>query len=228
MLAVNTVSKNADSQLVALTDAAITRAILKTDLTHHDGIYAVDGMSSMKYRYFINTLVGSVPNARYLEIGSWAGSTLCAAIHGNQVTAVAVDDWSQFGGPKDHFISNVMRFRTPGAEVTFIEADFRKVDYTLMNAYNVYLFDGPHKEQDQYDGLAMVLPCLDPEFVFIVDDWNWSPVRKGTLQAIERCGLEIRYAAEIRSSLDETHPVIVGKYSDWHNGYFISVLAKPA
>ncbi len=228
MIATNIVAKNAaGSALAAATDAALAAAVRRTDLTHHNGIYAVDGMSGLKYRYFINTLVGAVPNARYLEIGSWAGSTLCAAIHGNKVTAVAVDDWSQFGGPKDSFIQNVLALRTPGAEVTFIEADFRKVDYTLMNTYNIYLFDGPHKEQDQYDGLAMALPCLDPEFVFIVDDWNWSPVRHGTMRAIERCGLEIRYAAEIRTSLDDTHPVLVGKYSDWHNGYFISVLAKP-
>src|SRR5437868_2345370 len=103
MLVMNTVAKNA-SQLAALTDAALTSAMLQTDLTHHSGIYAVEGMSGLKYRYFINRLVGSVPDARYLEIGSWAGSTLCAAIHGNTVTAVAVDDWSQFGGPKEHFI----------------------------------------------------------------------------------------------------------------------------
>ena len=228
MLVTNIVGKNAaGSELAALTDAALTAALLQTELTHHSGIYSVEGMSGLKYRFFINKLVGSVPNARYLEIGSWAGSTLCAAIHGNVVTAVAVDDWSQFGGPKNHFIENVLLYRTAGAEVTFIEADFRKVDYTLMNFYNVYLFDGPHQEQDQYDGLAMALPCLDPEFVFIVDDWNWSPVRKGTLRAIERCGLTVRYAAEIRTSLDENHPVLTGKYSDWHNGYFIAVLAKP-
>jgi hypothetical protein len=73
----------------------------------------------------------------------------------------------------------------------------------------------------------MALPCLDPEFVFIVDDWNWSPVRKGTLRAIERCGLTVRFAAEIRTSLDDVHPILTGKYSDWHNGYFIAVLAKP-
>ena len=101
MIAMNIVAKNAaGSALAAATDAALAAAVRRTDLTHHNGIYAVDGMSGLKYRYFINTLVGAVPNARYLEIGSWAGSTLCAAIHGNKVTAVAVDDWSQFDESK--------------------------------------------------------------------------------------------------------------------------------
>lgn len=223
----NVVRKNQMSPLTALTESALSAAVLKTGLTPDTGIYAIEGMSGMKYRYFINRLVGSVPDARYLEIGSWAGSTLCAAIHGNRVKAVAVDNWSQFGGPKDQFMQNVMAFRTPEADVTVLEADFRAVDYTKMNSYNLYLFDGPHTAQDQFDGLAMALPCMDPEFVFIVDDWNWEPVRAGTAAAIGKCGLEVVFAAEVRTTLDNTHPLVAFKQSDWHNGYLISVLAKP-
>jgi hypothetical protein len=164
-------------------------------------------------------------------VGSWAGSTLCSAIYNNKVWAVAIDNWSQFGGPRDIFIDNVKAFRTPGAEVIFIESDFRKVDYTQMQrGFNIYLFDGPHAAQDQYDGLAMALPALDKQFVFIVDDWNWEPVRTGTTTAVANCGLNVIYSAEIRTSLDNTQPEPIAenqRFTNWHNGYFISVLEKP-
>jgi hypothetical protein len=126
-------------------------------------------------------------------------------------------------------MKNVMRFKTPEADVIFLESDFRKVDYHQMQrGFNIYLFDGPHSAQDQYDGLAMALPAVDKQFVFIVDDWNWDRVRIGTNAAIKRCGLKVLYASEVRTSLDNTQPEPnIGKHSNWHNGYFISVLEKP-
>jgi hypothetical protein len=43
----------------------------------------------------------------------------------------------------------------------FIEDDFRKINYTDIGKFNVYLFDGPHDEEDQYDGIALAQPALD-------------------------------------------------------------------
>jgi hypothetical protein len=231
MQALDIVRKNGTGDITGLVDDVLNRAILKADFESDDGIYGIIGMSGKKYRLFINSLIHVLPNARYLEVGSWGGSTLCSAIHNNNVWAVAIDNWSQFGGPKDVFVRNVKAFRTPGAEVIFIEADFRKVDYTRMQrGFNVYLFDGPHTAQDQYDGLAMALPCLDKQFIFIVDDWNWASVRAGTMDAIANCGLNVLYSAEIRTSLDNTQPEKVAqkqRLTNWHNGYFISVLQQP-
>jgi Methyltransferase domain len=196
------------------------------------GIYTIDGMSGARYRHFINTLVRSLGQPGYLEVGSWMGSTLCAAIHGNAVRALAIDDWSQFGGPKDAFLANVARFRTPEAQVAFLEGDFRAVPFQDLAAqlppFEVYLFDGPHEEVDQYDGLIRALPVLADPFIFICDDWNWAQVRAGTHRAILDGGLALLYAAEIRTSLDNSHGEPRFKESDWHNGYFISVLRKPA
>ena len=65
-----------------------------------DWIKFMPGMSGRKYRYLINNLVSSIEDARYLEIGCWAGSTACSALYGNQVKALCIDDWSQFSDPK--------------------------------------------------------------------------------------------------------------------------------
>ncbi len=187
---------------------------------------AIRGMSGRKYRHFINNLIRALPDPHYLEVGSWAGSTLCAAVNGNAVKATAIDNWSEFGGPKQEFSTNLARFVTADAHVGFIEADFRRVDFARLGSFNVYLFDGPHEMEDQFDGVAMARPALDPYFVLIVDDWNWQRVRDGTLQALSRLQLRTLYMVEIRTTLDDTHPAVAFQHSDWHNGYFIGVIEQ--
>jgi hypothetical protein len=186
----------------------------------------IDGMSGTKYRTFINNFVRSYPNAEYLEIGSWQGSTAASALCGNAVKALCIDNWSQFGGPRSAFLANIEKVRSlsPGVDFRFIEDDFRKVDYTTLGRFNIFLFDGPHEELDQYDGIMLVRPALQTPFVLIVDDWNWSAVRLGTFRAIRDAKYSIASSIEIRTTQDNTHAQDRGKNSDWHNGYFIAVL----
>ncbi|MFZ0284418.1 MAG: class I SAM-dependent methyltransferase [Terriglobales bacterium] len=187
----------------------------------------MDGMSGRKYRLLINNLIASLPDARYLEIGTWAGSTLCSAINGNSVRATAIDNWSEFGGPKEQFLKNLERFTTPSSEVSFLERDFRAVDYTRLGKFNVYMFDGPHTAADQFDGIRLVLPALEDNFILIVDDWNHPPARQGTLKALHELNLSVLHSFEIRTTLDGSHTPRARQASDWHNGYFIAVMAKP-
>jgi len=56
----------------------------------------------------------------------------------------------------------------------------------------------------------------------IIDDWNWRRRGWGTFRAIKEAGYSIACAAEIRSSLDDSH--VEG--GDWHNGYLFAVLVK--
>jgi hypothetical protein len=185
------------------------------------------GMSGRKYRHFINNLIRGLRDPNYLEIGCWMGSTPCSAISRNRVRATGIDNWSEFGAPKDQFIANLARFKTPLAHVNFVEADFRKVDLASLGTFNVYLFDGPHSDKDQYDGLVLAASALTREFILIVDDWNWEPVRRGSLSGIRALNLSLKYSLEIRTTLDGTHGPVMGQLGDWHNGYFISVLEKP-
>jgi hypothetical protein len=186
----------------------------------------IDGMSGQKYRFFINRFMGSLPDARYLEVGSWEGSTAVAALYGNKGRALCIDNWSQFGGPKTKFMAAIEAIRSPDLDFNFIEQDFRAVDYRSIGTFNVYLFDGPHGESDHYDGVMLPQQALAQIYLLIVDDWNWFQVRVGTLQALKHAGCTIQCAIEIRTSLDNSHPEIFGRDSDWHNGYFIAVVCR--
>jgi hypothetical protein len=187
----------------------------------------IEGMSGRKYRHFANNLIRLIHDPAYLEIGSWAGSTLCASIAGNRLRALAVDNWSAFGGPVATFFANLARFSSVDTRVSVLFEDFRSVDYRQFGPFNVFLFDGPHTYQDHRDALAQAFDALTDEFVFIVDDWNWLPVRSGTWQSIQDRNLDVLLAIEVRTSDDETHGFPGGKDSEWHNGCLISVLRKP-
>ena len=89
---------------------ALSRALLgalQSDATGLDEILAMEGMSGRKFRQLINKVIAATPNASYLEIGSWIGSTACSAMHGNRVRITCVDNWSQFGGPKEELFKNI-------------------------------------------------------------------------------------------------------------------------
>lgn len=208
----------------------IKEAISNNDIILPNWIMEMDGMSGKKYRDFINKLIKSLKDPRYLEIGCWKGSTSCAAIYNNDITSYCIDNWSEFGGPKNIFTENIQRcvYECDKIEIVFEEGDFRKIDYSKIGKYNVYLFDGPHEERDQYDGLVLVQPALDNEFIFICDDWNWEQVRNGTKNAIKESNIDVVFSIEIRTTDDNSYPLEnnTKQNSDWHNGYFISVLRK--
>lgn len=193
-------------------------------------IQEMTGMSGRKYRTLINRIVKGVNNPRYLEIGSWMGSTLCAAIYNNSVTSLAIDNWSEFGGPVSDFYRNLSLCTSSTNPVSVLNSDFKQVNYQLFSDFNVYLFDGPHSFQDQFDALKMVLPALSNSFILIIDDWNWQDVRDGTEEAIEKTSLKMLFRIEIRTTLNGKHPGEIGmnscQDSDWHNGYLIAVLEK--
>jgi hypothetical protein len=183
------------------------------------------GMSGKKYRHFVNNLAGYINDCRYLEIGTHTGSTTCATIYGNLCTATCIDDWSQFNGPKNVFTRNMEKLlENNQSKLTFLESDFRAVAWQTVGKHNLYLFDGPHEYQDQYDGVVMPQAALDDEYIQIVDDWNYVQVREATQKAIVDLNLTVVSSVEIRTH--ETAAEIGCEQSDWHNGYYVAVLKK--
>lgn len=191
------------------------------------------GMSGKKYRYFINNLIAGLDDVRYIEVGSWSGSTACSAMINNKGKFTCIDNWSDFGGPRNEFLSNIEKSKNENIDFTLIDSDFRQVDYGNIGKYNIYLFDGPHSEQDQYDGVKIAQPALDDTYILIIDDYNQIEEQRGTLGAIEDLGQKIVCSIEIITMQPEIystgayqHPWIAHNRSDWHNGYLIALIEK--
>lgn len=189
-----------------------------------DGIINIEGMSGIKTRHFYNNLLDS-EDARYLEIGTWKGSSVCAAMCGNNATVVCIDNWSEFGGPKEEFLRNFELFK--GANnATFIEADCFQLDITSLPKFNIYMYDGNHTSESHFKALKHYYDCLDDVFIFIVDDWNDKKVRTGTKKAIQKLNLKILYEKELRLTWNNTHTPLPHAFYTWWNGIYVVVLQK--
>ena len=212
---------------------------LSIDTKIPDWIKFMPGMSGRKYRYFINNLIASIENPRYLEIGCWAGSTACSALYGNKVKALCIDNFSEFTdsktinpslnvkNPKISFHENIKKIHSEKIDFKFIESDFRKIKYDQIGKFNIYVFDGPHEVKDHYDGIYIVQSALNDTFILVIDDWSMPHVREGTLNAIKDLNIKIISKIEILTTQDNSVPKLFQcQYSDWHLGYFIAVCEK--
>lgn len=187
---------------------------------HKDG--KLQGMSSPKVRHFLNNLC-DFEGVRYLEIGTYLGSTVISAAYENNGVFVAVDDFRWNGGTAENtnlttreaLDQNLKRFDSEG-KIIFIDSECWSLDQNrLPSPFNVYFYDGDHSQAAQKQALMHYKNRLTDEFIFVVDDWqeNGNKVPSGTYQGIQEGGFEIIY---------ET----VAPHGEYHMGLGIFVLKK--
>lgn len=197
-------------------DSKITREILD-----------LEGMTGVMTRHFYNNIV-SGEGIRYLEIGTWKGSSVCSAMYGNNAQIVCIDNWCGFnddGSVKAELISNVERFKGNNT-IQVIEGDCFSMDVSKLGKFNVYLYDAGHTAEEQKKALTYFYDCLDDEFIYICDDWDWADPRKGTFDAIEELGLEIVDSVERSLNEGDSWKPILYAQSTWWNGIWAAVLRK--
>ena len=187
-------------------------------------IITMDGMSGTKTRHFYNNLLNT-EDARYLEIGTWKGSSVCSAMCNNKAKVICIDNWCEFGGPKSEFLVNFEKFKGEN-DATFIEDDCYKVDVSVLPKINIYMYDGNHSSESHYNALLHYYNCLDDIFIFIVDDWNWENVRNATVNSIQKLNLKVLYEKEIRLTWDNSVTPEPELSKNWWNGIYVAILQK--
>lgn len=201
-----------------------------------DYALTIPGMSGIVYRRFINNYVRTLAAPKYLEVGVWTGSTLCAAIGGiDNVRAVAVDNYSESyphysTSPEADCRKNVDTVKTETADLELLLSQaFETFDPKPYGPFNVYMYDGYHDEESQFQGIDKVAPCLEEISLIVVDDWNdneyfpteykgvtyGSREKAGTYRAFDQANLELLYKIEVETGENPMFP------SQWHNGYGI-------
>lgn len=182
-------------------------------------IMSIEGMSGATYKRFANRLLSNDIVKNYLEIGVWKGSTSIAALHGNhhRLKYTVIDNFSQFGGPKEEFIKNWKTHN--GDEPNLIDEDCFLFDPIKkgISDIDVYFYDGEHGENDHYLALKHYYNSMASSFIFMVDDWSWDQVKNGTNKALKELKLKVHYQQEFGGNSDG---------SGWWNGCGIFVLEK--
>jgi protein O-GlcNAc transferase len=130
----------------------------------------------------------------YVEIGSFRGTSLIAAMLGNGGKRfVAIDDFSMEDASRAQLESNLEEFDLSGA--TIIEGDAFAIlrgDALDRGRVGVYYYDAAHTYEQQLDGLRLAEPYLAQRALLIVDDTDWDFVARATrdyLEAEERARL---------------------------------------
>lgn len=191
--------------------------------------FDVPALTSLKIRHLLNNL-GKL-GSNYLECGVHRGGTFTSTVsyNNNLKHITAVDNFkSDFGeGAKAYpdFKINAGKFIPKNSSFKLIIADCFDVDLSdIPDGVDLYLYDGGHSEQDQYDAIGYYLPVLADKFIFLCDDFDWEEVESGTRKAISDLGIKIVFEKHLRS---EKSREVGGHDNDsWWNGFYVSVLKK--
>jgi predicted O-methyltransferase YrrM len=144
----------------------------------------VIGMASPKKLKLLNLATSflSKDNGEcYLEVGTYQGKSLIAALIGNESrAAIACDNFSEFDTePNSSNLTilndNLSKYGLSDC-VRFYNEDFLTLfgrwKTESLPSVGVYFYDGAHDEASQYEAIRSVEPLLSDRALVIVDDWR--------------------------------------------------------
>jgi len=148
----------------------------------------VRGMASENKLALINHAAAHVASTEaYLEVGSWKGLSIIAAMLGNDEPSFhAIESFHGFGVDRDEARSeltgNLARWGMDGRLRLIEDNAFRALARPgwLARPIGAYFYDGTHDRLAQYLAFAMAEPLLADEALIIIDDTDWRSVRLGT------------------------------------------------
>jgi hypothetical protein len=189
-------------------------------------VMAVPGYCGVFTRRFLNSLC-SFDGCRYLEIGTLMGASVAAVVSGNAVSAVAIDDWSEFDGSSRAVVQN-LRGKMGRSSVDLRSANCFSLDPAELGPFDVYYYDGPHEEESHRLAVERFVTTLEPLSVLVVDDWNWERVRAGTRAGLAAADVELLWEKEIQllPADVEGMPRHRGRHT-WWNGIAVFLLERP-
>ena len=144
----------------------------------------VEGMGTENIRFLINEIVKRfAKNGTYLEVGILKGcSLLSAALFNPSCRCIGIDNFSLVEDSENILIANLKNLGNP-KNIEYYNMDYKEaINYLFSKKpelkINVYYYDGPHSFEDHLQGLRMILPHLAENCVILVDDVNWTHIRK--------------------------------------------------
>lgn len=202
----------------------------------------IDGMSSYKNRHLFNNLLSLTQEGRktrYLEVGSWKGSTFCSAIFSNEIEATSIENFSEFTTtsfcgqhavhPQEAFhrnLSETLGRSSPRPVVSTIQRDsFQVAPSSLDGPFDVYFYDGEHSFDSHVKAFTHFDRCLAHTFITVVDDYQQTPGHP-VYEATKKAFAELGYAvAKDWFLFEPTGDTVQGAMAGWWNGLYVAVVS---
>jgi predicted O-methyltransferase YrrM len=172
---------DADRFLPELTDRFddFPRSELPLDVRFAEILDAVPGLARANNLALLNAAASCLqPDESYVEVGTYHGTSLIAAMLDNDPEFAAIDNWSLGDGSREQLDRNLARFGFAG-RAEMIEGDAFE---TLRSGrlagrkIGVYYYDNGHEYEQQLDGMRLIEPYLLSPALVIVDDTDWERV----------------------------------------------------
>jgi hypothetical protein len=154
---------------------------------------SIPKMSTFAIGAIVNQAVARMPPEHsFVNVGVWNGFTFLCGLAGNSDRAcIGIDNFSQFGGPRDEFIERFNSRKSP--RHLFYDMDY--VEYFTRDhqgPIGVYIYDGEHSYDNQLNGLRAAEPYFADDCIIVVDDTNWCDPWRGTMDFVTRSRHEYR------------------------------------
>ena len=147
----------------------------------------VPRMSTFGVGAMINRGVAALkPGEAFVNVGVWNGFTFLSGVaHNPDITCVGVDNFSEFGGPREAFLERFNRLKSPNH--SFYDMDYQEYFKNVHKGkIGFYIYDGGHKYADQLKGLQIAEPYFSDNCIILVDDTNWEEPREATYDFIKQ------------------------------------------
>jgi predicted O-methyltransferase YrrM len=150
---------------------------------------AVPGLAQANNLALLNVAARCVDDGEsYVEVGTYRGTSLIAAMQANDGDFVALDNWSMGEGSREQLEANLARFGLSGRP-ELLEGDaFETLRSGALEAriVGVYYYDNGHEYEQQLDGMRLVEPYLASPALVIVDDTDWERVERAVDDYLEQ------------------------------------------
>ncbi|WP_169727978.1 class I SAM-dependent methyltransferase [Adhaeribacter aquaticus] len=191
-----------------LPKAGISLDVLNTVLPEQDAemkdrlkeVCKVPRMSTFAVGAMINKAVSQLkPNEVFVNVGVWNGFTFLSGVaHNPDKICIGVDNFSQFGGPREAFLKRFNRLKS--ANHSFYDMDYQEYFARIhQTKIGFYIYDGGHSYQDQLKGLQVAEPYFTDNCLVLVDDTNWDDPRQATLDFMKNSKHEYKLLLDVKT-----------------------------
>lgn len=203
--------------------------VVKT-LAYHDNEVKpeieIEGLTSRRMQNLLTELANL--SSKYLEVGSYLGSTGAAVLRSSNIEeATFVDHWKDQVQPangdslpannKQKFIENIKKFKND-RPLNVFDCDMLSADKSDIKDIDFFFYDGAHDFDSTSDAIRYYASCLSSESIIVIDDANWDGVVDGAEDGIKKAGLEILFKKIWLNNQESKE--------EWWNGFFIAVVKK--
>jgi predicted O-methyltransferase YrrM len=159
------------------------------DLRFAEVLEAVPGLAQPNNLALLNVAARCLDDGEsYVEVGTYRGTSLIAAMLGNDADFVALDNWSMGEGSREQLELNLARFGLSGRP-ELLEGDaFETLRSGALagRTVGVYYYDNGHEYEQQLDGMRLIEPYLASPALVIVDDTDWERVERAVDDYLEQ------------------------------------------